>query len=127
MFTEASDNMVAFNDKRELNHAVRESMALADQANQYIDAAQPWVLAKEKGKEQELQDVCSMGINMFRALIIFLKPVLPALTQQSETFLNVEPMIWQDIQTPLLNHAVNKFKPLMTRVDKDKVAAMVEA
>ena len=126
-FTDASDNLAALYDKREFNHAVREIMALADQANQYIDAAQPWVLAKEEGKEQELQDICSMGINLFRALIIFLKPVLPALTQQSETFLNVEPMIWQDVQAPLLNHPVNKFKPLMTRVDKDKVAAMVEA
>lgn len=126
-FTDASEHIATLYDKREFNHAVREIMALADQANQYIDAAQPWVLAKEEGKEQELQDICSMGINLFRALIIFLKPVLPVLSQQSEIFLNVEAMNWQDINTPLLEHTVNKFKPLMTRVDKDKVAAMVEA
>lgn len=126
-FTDASEHIATLYEKREFNHAIREIMTLADHANQYIDAAQPWVLAKEEGKEQELQDICSMGINLFRALIIFLKPVLPALSQQSETFLNVEPMTWQDVQAPLLSHSVNKFKPLMTRVDKDKVAAMVEA
>ncbi len=126
-FTDASDHIAALYDKREFNHAIREIMALADRANQYIDTAQPWVLAKEEGKEQELHDICSMGINLFRALIIFLKPVLPTLTEQSETFLNVAPLNWQDIHTPLTNHQVNKFKPLMTRVDKDKVNAMVEA
>jgi len=126
-FSDASENIAALYDKREFNHAVREIMALADQANQYIDAAEPWVVAKQEGKEQQLQDICSMGINLFRALIVFLKPVLPALTQHSEAFLNVEPMSWQAIQTPLLSHTVNKFKPLMTRVDKDTVSAMVEA
>ncbi len=126
-FSEASESIATLYDKREFNHAIREIMALADLANQYIDAAKPWVLAKEAGKEQELHDICSMGINLFRVLIIFLKPVLPSLTEQSETFLNVKPFIWQDIQTPLVNHAVNKFKPLMTRVEKDKVNAMVEA
>ena len=126
-FTDASENIASLYDKREFNHAIREIMALADLANQYIDAAKPWVLAKEPGKEQQLHDICSMGINLFRALIIFLKPVLPALSEQSETFLNVKPFSWQDIQTPLVNHRVNKFKPLMTRVEKDKVKAMVEA
>ncbi len=126
-FTDASDNIATLYDKREFNHAIREIMALADLANQYIDAKKPWVLVKEEGKEQQVQDVCSMGINLFRALIIFLKPVLPELTKQSETFLNVEALNWQDIHTPLTNHQVNKFKPLMTRVDKDKVNTMVEA
>lgn len=126
-FTDASEHIAALYDKREFNHAVREIMALADLANQYIDAAEPWVIAKQEGKEQQLQDICSMGINLFRALIIFLKPVLPALAQHSEAFLNTEPLTWQDIQTPLTAHTVNKFKPLMTRVDKDKISAMVEA
>ncbi len=126
-FTNASDHIATLYDKREFNHAIREIMALADLANQYIDTAKPWVLAKEEGKEQQLHDICSMGINLFRALIIFLKPVLPTLTGQSETFLNVEPLCWEDVHTPLTNHQVNKFKPLMTRVDKDKVNAMVEA
>ena len=126
-FTDASEQIATLYDKREFNHAIREIMALADQANQYIDAAQPWVVAREEGKEQQLHDICSMGINLFRALIIYLKPVLPALTQQSEAFLNIAPLNWQDIHTPLTNHKVNKFKPLMTRVEKDKVEAMVEA
>jgi len=126
-FTDASEHIASLYDKREFNHAVREIMALADQANQYIDTKQPWVLAKEEGKEQQLHDIASMGINLFRALIVLLKPVLPSLTQQSEAFLNIEPLTWQDIHTPLTNHTVNKFKPLMTRVEKEKIDAMIEA
>ena len=126
-FTDASEQIASLYDKREFNHAIREIMALADQANQYIDAAQPWVLAKEEGKEQELHDICSMGINLFRALIIYLKPVLPKLTENSETFLNIDALTWQDINKPLTTHTINKFKPLMTRIEKDKVNAMVDA
>ncbi len=126
-FTDASEHIASLYDKREFNHAGREIMALADLANQYIDTAKPWVLAKEPGKEQQLHDICSMGINLFRALVVYLKPVLPKLSEQSEAFLNIEPLSWQDIHTPLTHHQVNKFKPLMTRVDKDKVTAMIEA
>ena len=126
-FSDASNTIASLYDKREFNHAVREIMTLADLANQYIDAAQPWVLAKEEGKEQELHDICSMGINLFRTLIIYLKPILPRLTKQSETFLNIDELTWQDAQTPLTNHGINKFKALMTRVEKDKIDAMVDA
>ena len=126
-FVEASDRIAALYENREFSHAVREIMALADHANQYIDTQKPWVLAKESGKEQQVQDVCSMGLNLFRVLITYLKPVLPKLAVASEAFLNIDPLRWKDVRTPLTKHTINTFKPLMTRVEKDKVDAMVDA
>ncbi len=126
-FIEASDHIAALYENREFSHAVREIMTLADHANQYIDTQKPWVLAKQDGKDQQVQDVCSVGLNLFRALVTYLKPVLPKLAEASEAFLNIEPLVWQDVRTPLTKHTINKFKPLMTRVEKDKVDAMVDA
>ncbi|MDH3949243.1 MAG: methionine--tRNA ligase, partial [Gammaproteobacteria bacterium] len=126
-FAEASDRIAALYENREFSHAIREIMTLADHANQYIDTQKPWVLAKEAGKEQQVHDVCSMGLNLFRVLVTYLKPVLPILAEASEAFLNIEPLVWKDVRTPLTNHSINKFKPLMTRVEKDKVDAMVDA
>jgi methionyl-tRNA synthetase len=101
-------------------------MALADLANQYIDEKAPWVIAKEEGRDGELHAICSMGINLFRVLMGYLKPVLPVMAEQAEAFLNVPPMRWDSQHEPLLRHTINQFKPLMTRVDKDRIAAMIE-
>ena len=125
-FIKASDDIADLYEKREFGRAIREIMALADQANQYIDEKAPWVIAKEEGKDDELHAVCSQGINLFRVLIGYLKPVLPHMAEQAETFLNIEPMTWKSQAEPLLGHTINKFKPLMTRVEKDKISAMVE-
>jgi len=124
-FVAAGDSIAGHYEAREYGRAVREIMALADKANQYIDDKAPWVVAKEEGKEQELHDICSVGINLFRVLVGYLKPVLPHLAEQAETFLNVEPMNWDSQAEPLVAHAINKFKPLMTRVEKDKIEAMI--
>jgi methionyl-tRNA synthetase len=126
-FTDASESIAAHYEKREFSRAVREIMALADKANQYIDEKQPWVVAKEAGREQELQDICSIGINLFKVLMIYLRPILPGTAETAETFLNVEPLQWSDVDQPLLGHEINKFKPLMTRVDPKKIDAMIEA
>ena len=126
-FVAAGDSIAGHYEKREFSRAVREIMKLADRANQYIDEKEPWVVAKEEGREQELQDICSMGINLFKALIGYLRPILPATAEASEAFLKIEPQQWSDIATPLLDHGIGKFKPLMTRVDPKQVEAMVEA
>ena len=101
-------------------------MALADKANQYIDEKQPWVIAKEEGKDEELQEICSMGLNLFRVIACYLKPVLPTTIEAAEAFLNVDPLVWDDAKTPLHGHVIGKFKPLMTRIDPKQIEAMVE-
>ncbi|GAA0221159.1 methionine--tRNA ligase [Methylophaga marina] len=113
-------------EKREFGQAMREIMALADRANQYIDEMKPWALAKEEGKEQEVQAIYSMGVNLFRVLIAYLKPVLPKTAEQAEAFLNIEALNWADIASPLLGHAINKFTPLMTRIEKEKIDAIID-
>lgn len=125
-FIKQSENIAKRYEDREFGQAMRDIMALADRANQYIDEMKPWVLAKEEGKEAEVQAICTMGINLFRILIVYLKPVLPKTAEQAEAFLNIEPMQWADIEAPLLDHSINKFKPLMTRVEQDKLDAIVE-
>ncbi|MDD5276264.1 MAG: methionine--tRNA ligase [Methylovulum sp.] len=126
-FITANPSIADYYETREFGKAMREIMALADKANQYIDEKKPWLLAKEEGKEQELHDVCSMGINLFRLLAAYLKPVIPVLSTEAESFLNINPQTWIADMQPLLNHQINGFKPLMTRVDPDKIAAIVEA
>ena len=125
-FTDASDSIAEYYESREFGRAIREIMGLADLANQYIDENKPWVLAKEAGREQEVQDVCSMGINLFRLLIIYLKPVLPAMAASAESFLNVPPLLWQDINKSLTSHTINRFKPLMTRIESSAIEAILE-
>jgi methionyl-tRNA synthetase len=112
-------------EKRQYHKAVREIMALADKANQFIDTNAPWVTIKDETKQQFTHDVCSLGINLFRILVVYLKPVVPTLAAQSEAFLNDE-LTWESSQSVLTDHAINKFKALMQRVDMDKVNAMVE-
>ena len=125
-FIDSSEAIAADYESRDYGHAIRKIMALADRANQYIDANKPWVLAKEAGREQELQDVCSVGLNLFRVLATWLQPVLPAMAEQVESFLNLPAMHWDAIEVPLTEHRINKFRPLMTRVEQDKVDAMLE-
>ncbi len=126
-FVQAGEKIAELFEQREFSHAIREIMALADKANQYIDEQKPWALAKEEGKEQQVQDIYSVGVNLFRVLMTYLKPVLPAMAEASESFLNIEPLNWADAATPLTDHEINKFKPLMTRVEQEKVDALVEA
>lgn len=126
-FVNAGETIATHYEKREFSRAVREIMTLADKANQYIDEKQPWVIAKQEGKEQELQDICSMGINLFRVLMGYLRPILPTTAEASEQFLNIGELSWSELANPLLGHKVNKFKALMTRVDTKQIDAMVEA
>ncbi|MGI1668864.1 MAG: methionine--tRNA ligase [Neptuniibacter sp.] len=122
----AGETIAAAYENREYGKAMREIMAIADKANQYIDAAEPWVLAKQEGKEQEVQDCCSMGINLFRVIVTYLAPVLPQVAEDAKAFLNLDSMAWGSIEQPLLGHTINKFKPLMQRVEEDKINAIVE-
>ncbi len=126
-FRSASNTIAQAYENREFSRAMREIMALADRANQYIDERKPWVLAKEDGKEEDIQAICTMGLNLFRCLALYLQPVLPRLAERAAEFLAVEPFKWNDLESPLLNSKITKFKPLMTRIEPDKVNAMIDA
>lgn len=122
----AGDTIADLYEGREFQRAMREIIALADRANQYIDDKKPWVLAKEEGQEQAVQDACSVGINCFRVLMTYLKPVLPLMAEKSEQFLNVS-LDWTALDSPLESHFISDFSPLLQRVDPAAVEAMVEA
>jgi len=125
-FVAAGEAIAGDYEQREFGQAIRKIMALADRANQYIDANKPWVLAKQQGEEQTVQAVCSVGLNLFRVLMTYLQPVLPAMAAEVETFLNIPAMTWNAIEEPLTGHSINRFKPLMTRVEEEKIDAMLE-
>jgi len=122
----AGDSIAAYYEARDFGRAMREIMSLADKVNEYIAIKEPWQLVKDGAKQQEVQDICSLGINMFRLLMIYLKPVLPVLAESTETFLN-NTLLWNGHKSLLTNHKINKFKALLQRVDMDKVNAMIDA
>ena len=126
-FIEAGEAVAAAYEAREYARAVRGIMALADRANQYIDRHKPWEMARQDPGSAELQQVCSLGLNLFRILIIYLKPVLPGLARRAEEFLGVEPPTWDALGAPLLDHPIQKFKPLLTRVEQERIDAVIDA
>ena len=125
-FVVASDSIAQAYEGREFGRAMREIMALADRANQYIDEKKPWALAKQPGAEPEVQAVCSMGLNLFRLLALYLKPVLPGIAAEVEQFLQIPPLCWDHVAKPMINHVIAEFKPLMQRVEMAQITAMVE-
>ncbi len=126
-FLAAAEPIAGYYENREFGKAMRDIMALADKVNQYIDEKQPWVTIKDPDRAPEVQDVCSIGLNCFRQLIILLKPVLPKLAAQSEEFLNVDNLLWANLGDNLLDHSINRFNPLMTRIESVFIERMIEA
>ncbi|MDH1632174.1 methionine--tRNA ligase [Pseudomonas mosselii] len=126
-FLAAAPSIAEAYEARDFGRAMREIMALADRANAWIADKAPWSLAKQEGKQDEVQAICAQGINLFRQLVIFLKPVLPLLAADAEAFLNVAPLTWDDHLSRLENHQLNPFKALMSRIEPAKVEAMVAA
>lgn len=122
----AADKIADYYENRDYSKAVREIMNQADAANEYIAAKEPWKLNKEAANHQQVQDICSLGINLFRVLLTYLKPILPAMAKAGEEFLN-DSLTWESVEKPLTDHKINTFKPLLQRVEKEKVDAMVEA
>ncbi|WP_038913473.1 methionine--tRNA ligase [Dickeya zeae] len=125
-FIDAAHTIAEAYSSRESGKAVREIMALADLANRYVDEQAPWVVAKQEGRDADLQAICSMGINLFRVLMTYLKPVLPSLAERAEAFLQTE-LRWDSLSQPLTHHQVGAFKALFNRIDIAQVQGMVEA
>ncbi len=122
--TGKSNEIADFFEQREYSRAVREIMALADAVNEYFDAEEPWKTAKSEATEHLAVAVSSQCINLFKVLMTYLKPVVPALAEQAEAFLNTE-LRWDGAFAPLLDHKIEKFKAMMTRVDSDTVDKML--
>ena len=119
--------LAALFERGDTARAMREITALADAANQYIAKHEPWNMAKDPAQRDAVQLVCSQSINMFRCLAVFLRPVLPVTAEKAEAFLNVDALVWADAQTPLLGHTINKFKPMLQRIETAQIEKMVEA
>lgn len=124
-FQAAKAEIAAYYEGREYSKALRQIMHLADRANAYIADKAPWALAKANKQAPEVQAICSTGLNLFRLLISYLKPVLPAMAARAESFLAIDPLQWDSVDTLLLDHRIGPFTPLLTRVEPDKVDAMM--
>lgn len=123
-FSDAAKSIAEKYENREFNHAIRQIMALADLANQYVDTKKPWAAIKEPERFNEVHEVCTMALNLFRVLMIYLKPVLPETAKKTEAFLNIAPLQWQDCATPLLDHQIATFTPLLKRLEKTSIEAL---
>ncbi|HVR29923.1 MAG TPA: methionine--tRNA ligase [Thermoanaerobaculia bacterium] len=114
-------------EARAYNRAVRRIMAIADEANRYIDERKPWEIARDESRRDELLAVLTTGINVFRTLMVYLKPILPRTAEKAEAFLEVTPLAWSDAGRPLFDHQIRRYQPLTIRVDEKRIAEMIEA
>ncbi|MBX3705399.1 MAG: methionine--tRNA ligase [Pseudomonadales bacterium] len=121
----AADAIAERYERGDTARAVREITALADLANQYIAEQAPWTLARDPARSADVQAVCTQGLELFRILMIYLKPILPAMAEASEAFLAVAPFTWRDLDTPLTEHRINPFKPLVARMDMADVEQLL--
>ena len=121
-----ADEIAVHYENGDYSKAVREIMAMADRANQYIDEHKPWIMIKDENQRDQVQQVCSDGLNLFRILVIYLKPILPSIAEKSEAFL-ADNFDWSSLATPLTSHKINAFKPLLTRLEMASVTEMIEA
>jgi len=126
-FIESGTKISTCYTERKYSEAMRETMHLADLANQYIDSEKPWILAKEKATLPHVQEITTMGLNLFRLLTLYLKPILPKTAAESELFLNIPPLTWHDREQPLLNTTINQFKPLIQRVLPDDAQKLLQS
>ncbi|GGG02648.1 MULTISPECIES: methionine--tRNA ligase [Cysteiniphilum] len=125
-FHAVHEEITMFFEKRDFSQALRVIMQLADQANQYVDAYKPWQLIKEEAQLQTVHEVCSLAINLFKIIIGYLKPVMPELVLKAEHFLNINQLQWAEIPNVLLGHKINLFKPLIARVEPEKIELIIE-
>ncbi len=125
-FASKAAEIAALYEGREFGKALREVMALADVANQFVDERKPWELAKQAGRERELHEVCSSALDLFRVLTVYLKPVLPRLAENAERFLDLPPLAWADAGRPLPEgHRINEYRHLLSRVEEKQLDALL--
>jgi methionyl-tRNA synthetase len=126
-FLKTSLEIKTLYEARDFNKAMREIMALADKANQYIDKMEPWVISKQDSKNKLVHQICTTSLNLFRILAIMLTPVLPELTNKISTFLNEDKFTWDSIDKNLLGHNIRQFKPLLGRVEDKSITQLIKS
>lgn len=125
-FVAESENIANHFECREYSKAMRIVMSLADKANRYIENKKPWLMIKDADQADNVQAVCTQGLNMFRTLIVYLTPVIPSVAADVQALFREDPWHWGAATTPLLGHSISKYKPLLTRVEQSQVDKMVE-
>ena len=123
----AGDLIATCYEERDFGKAIREIMRLADLSNEYVNDKAPWVLSKQDGQEAALQEACSVSLNLFRLLTLYLKPILPILAKEVEAFLNVDALTWANAGDLLFAHSINPYQHLMTRIDPKAISALIAA
>ena len=122
----AAETIAEHYENRDYAEAVRLIMGLADKANAFVDDRKPWLMAKDPAQNAHLQQVCTTGLNLFRLLTIYLKPILPKIAEDVATFLNIPPLTWADTKTLLTDHTINPYRHLATRVDPKSIPALLD-
>ncbi len=125
-FTNQSESIAQAFEARQYSKAIREIMSLTDEANRYIDEQKPWLLIKDPATMSAAQDACTMGLNLFKILTGYLKPILPITAHNAENFLNIPALQWDTLKSPLLNHSINVFKSLKQRIEPHKITEMYQ-
>jgi methionyl-tRNA synthetase len=125
-FFESSENIADAYKSRQYSKGIREIMSLADRANSYIDTHKPWELAKSESERERLHEICSIALNLFKVLTVYLKPVLPALAEEVEKFLNVNNLQWSDSKKCLpTSHVIKPYQHLMGRIDPKLIDKLI--
>lgn len=125
-FAAASEEIAEHYERREFSKAMRMIMTLADDANRYIDDNKPWQMIKDESSSADVQHVCTQGLNLFRSLMVYLAPVVPAIADSARALFQVDSWAWADATTPLLGRKISPFKPLITRIDNDQIQRVIE-
>ena len=125
-FQNESDAIAEMYTNREFGQAMRVIMTLANRANQYLDQQKPWLLIKDESQKQQVQAICTMGLNLFYILMIYLKPVVPSIVKEAETFLNIKNPQWSEIKETLIDHQINDYKPILIRLKTEDVDAIID-
>ena len=120
-FVKAGEKIFLYYEQRQYSRAIKEIMFLADLANQYIDEQKPWILIKDQANNSFVQEICSMGLNLFLLLMTYLKPVLPKTAEKTEKLFNLSPLTWHERHQPLINHPINLFEPLLQRITAEQI------
>ena len=126
IFSQSATTISENYENRNFSKATREIIKLTDLANEYISDKQPWVLNKENDNKEQVLKICSLGINLFRLIMIYLKPITPNLVRKAEDFLN-ETLLWDSSAYPLLNHKIKKFEPMISRIQNENIEAMLNS